>query len=139
LPIVGAAGVWLLATHRGKGSEGDVIFFGFYIALLVAILWRLCVHPRIRLNANGMDITKIVGKVVVPWSDIRDVKAESRGLTVTKVTGQSATFFPIFNKTNITLWFKVETRSDRVARWVLELAHADPQQRLSLLDAGVPA
>lgn len=103
-----------LATGVSIGGNSAAIVLWLMVPLIALGVWRWAFVPYIALDPVGVVVQNRIGKVTVPYSQIRDVRTGYSGLTLKLDNGSSVTAWAV-QKSNWARWRKLRTRSDEVA------------------------
>ncbi len=103
--------------------------------LFVLYYWRVVLHPRLLLADTGIDVVRPLGSAHIEWDDVAAATPGYFGLTILTKSGARITARSILGKTNYSVMRRRQTRSDRVAAWVVKLARSSPEVRLSELES----
>ena len=138
LPIAVAGGVAWVIVDPGKASRGGLFVLTMFLLLLGVLIWRMGVHPSVRISATGMRVHRMIGKVDIAWDQVRSVEPGRGGLVVETMSGERVMTNPLGGKTNISLGLEIDTYADRLADWLTRLAASSAPDREKLLVMGAP-
>jgi hypothetical protein len=116
-----------------KGDAGALAVVWSFVVISLSLMMYSILRPKLVLADDKITVVKLFGAARVDWGDVAGVVSGYWGLTIILRDSRRVRAQFILAKPNYSLWLGRETRADKVAKWIVDLAGVDRQARGSQL------
>ena len=89
LPLLGlGVCLWVTLAH-GRATSGGILAFWVFVLVVVALLWRIGVYPRLDLDESGFTVVNPIRATHWDWQQVDSLLPSYWGLRINLHTGSS--------------------------------------------------